>query len=290
VIPLDTLTPSIAAHLRWMMRSKRHEPSTIRRRYRELVALERIVGAPLDQVHRDRLGDWYGDLTGARTTAKAKLSHARSYFRWCIDHDLIDRDPTRGIAAPRVHRGTPRPLDPDVVLRTLERLYGPAHWAVALMVWCGIRCDEAVQVHPARDIVPGPDGPELVVHGKGHNLRQVAIPEDLAQRLSAAAGDGWLFPSRSQSGHWSASYMSDFVSDHLGKAGINGTGHQLRHTYLTWLYRRTGDLLATGRAAGHRSTAATQVYADAAPIPRDVMARLYTQRRRRTPTTQGVPR
>jgi integrase len=262
-----------------MIRTRRYQPSTIIKRYQQLTAAEQVLGAPLDQVSADRMQDWWGDLVGARTTVKTKISHVRGYFGWCLDHDLVERDPSRGITAPRVHRGTPRPLDLRVVTRLLQRLYGRDHWAVALMATCGLRCEEAAAVRPSTDITDGPEGPELCVRGKGGDERTVAIPGGLVARIRAGAPTGWAFPSpRSASGHWTPKYMSRYVTRVLRDAGIAGapTAHQLRHTYATWVYRGTrGDLLATGRALGHRSAVATQVYADAAAVPRAVIDRLY---------------
>jgi integrase len=279
VIHLDRLTPSIAAHLRWMIRSRRYQRSTIIKRYQQLIAAEQVLGAPLDQVSADRMQDWWGDLVGARSTVKTKISHVRTYFQWCLDHDVVQRDPTRGITAPRVHRGSPRPLDLRAVTRLLGHLYGRYHWAVALMSACGLRCEEAARVQPSVDLADGPDGPELVVHGKGGDERTVAVPADLAAALRDGAPTGYAFPSsRSASGHWTPKYMSRRVTAALRDGGITGqpTAHQLRHTYATYVYRGTGgDLLATSRALGHRSATGTQVYADAAPVPRAVTDRLY---------------
>ena len=39
--------------------------------------------------------------------------------------------------------------------------------------------------------------------------------------------------------------------------------HQLRHSFAQRVYERTGDLLVTGRALGHRSVTSTQIYARA---------------------------
>lgn len=288
IIPLGTLTPLLADHLRWMIRAKRYQRRTILKRWRELVLLERQMGVTLDQADRDDLHDWWGELPWKRTTCATKLAHARAFYGWAVDSDRIDRDPTRGIRSPKVHRTTPRPLSPEAVIAMLARLYGVKHYAPALMFYCGTRDEETARVRPAKDIVPGPEGPMLIVHGKGGSERQVHIPTDLANRIrTAAAGREWLFEGRGEDGHWTPEYMSTFVAGLLRDHGITGTPHQLRHTFATYLYQRTGDLVATGKALGHRGINSTQVYADAAPIARDVLDHMYRKttpkRRQRDP-------
>lgn len=109
---------------------------------------------------------------------------------------------------------------------------------------------------------------------------------DLADRLRHGAPTGYAFAStRSATGHWTPSYMSRYVARTLRDGGIpGGRAHQLRHTYITWVYRGTGgDAVATMRAAGHKSLTAMQVYADAAPIPRQLADHLYRTRHRKQP-------
>jgi len=53
------------------------------------------------------------------------------------------------------------------------------------------------------------------------------------------------------------------LAEWAGRAGIARavSPHHLRHTFATRVYQRTGDLLVTARALGHRSVGSTMVYA-----------------------------
>jgi len=113
----------------------------------------------------------------------------------------------------------------------------------------GLRRAEVAQVHPG-DVVEGPGGPQLVVHGKGGKTRVVPISGDLAAVIRrGAAGHtpylpthGWWFRAWPASGHLTAAHVGKLVAAALPAAWPM---HQLRH------YRGSRNLQAVQVMLGH---------------------------------------
>jgi len=59
--------------------------------------------------------------------------------------------------------------------------------------------------------------------------------------------------------------ISQLASAHLSSLGIHATLHQLRHRFLTEVYRETKDLRLTQELAGHSSPTTTAGYAAWSP-------------------------
>src|SRR5699024_3280051 len=80
-------------------------PGTIKA-YR--AALRAYSDDPLG-VDTDEAEAWWReqDHLGVRTRARL-LASVRSFYRWAIRYDLIERDPTRRLDAPSLPKGAPR--------------------------------------------------------------------------------------------------------------------------------------------------------------------------------------
>jgi integrase len=90
----------------------------------------------------------------------------------------------------------------------------------------------------------------------------VQLPLEAVEILSArqAPGATWVFPSKSASGHMTSPKNS--VSVILKRAGIeNLTIHDLRRTLGSWQAIMGASLAIIGKSLGHKSVAATQIYA-----------------------------
>ncbi len=94
---------------------------------------------------------------------------------------------------------------------------------------------------------------------KGNREDTVFFPPALRDCLREVMGDGLLFPI-------SARHATRRFHRYLAEAGVRLQGtHSLRHTFAMSVYQRTGDLLLTKEALGHRSIVSTTVYARSTP-------------------------
>lgn len=124
---------------------------------------------------------------------------------------------------------------------------------VRLGAEAGLRLSEIAAVQ-SDDVLESPDGPSLIVRGKGDRQRIVPISDDLAKRITDA--HGYLFPGR-----WTGHVEKSYISRHLRRLLPDGWGpHSLRHRYATTVYAATHDILLVSRLLGHSSVETTQIY------------------------------
>ncbi|RDJ92913.1 hypothetical protein B4Q13_25540, partial [Lacticaseibacillus rhamnosus] len=73
------------------------------------------MGVPLLAARRDDLAGWYASLTvsaSGRATLRAMI---RTFYRWALLEELIEKDPTLRLERPKLPARLPRPMaDADV--------------------------------------------------------------------------------------------------------------------------------------------------------------------------------
>lgn len=115
-------------------------PRTIECRGRILRSFQRQLepGSLLDATRGDVEAYLSGSL--ALRSRVTYLTHLRCFYRWALDMDLTQNDPTAKIRLPRVPMGVPRPItsadlahavdQADPVMRAWLLLIGPGRVAV----------------------------------------------------------------------------------------------------------------------------------------------------------------
>lgn len=200
------------------------------------------------------------------------LSALRSFYRYLAREQLLDHNPARGVAAPRVARALPKTLDVDEVARLLaipdgEPLLSRDRAIVELLYSSGLRLAELISLNV--DDVELRDG-VVRITGKGNKTRLVPVG-----RYAREALRNWL---RLRSGMAASQETAMFVSRHgkrlsprsvqvrlrsLGiRQGLADTvhPHRLRHSFASHLLESSGDLRAVQELLGHANISTTQVY------------------------------
>jgi integrase len=86
------------------------------------------------------------------------------------------------------------------------------------------------------------------------------MPAELSANLTLADTDSWVFPGKGKSGHLQS--PKNGVRGILKSAQIDGlTIHDLRRTLGSWQAISGSSLAIIGKSLGHKSLAATQIYA-----------------------------
>jgi integrase/recombinase XerC len=218
----------------------------------------------------------------ARRTVARKLSAARSFFRYLHLEDRLERNPARGVRAPRLERRIPGHLSQEAaralfrvaearaaentlagtrLLLVLELLYGS-----------GLRLSE-LQGLDLTDLDRAQS--QVKVRGKGRKERivpltraaLVALGRYEPRRDEAASGapaDGRRALLVTEAGRRvSRRAIQRMVRDLLEATGAGGelSVHSLRHTFATHLLERGADLMAVKELLGHASLSTTQIYA-----------------------------
>lgn len=232
--------------------------ATVDARRRRLSAFDRAVG--LEHAGPE---DVEAFLDKRNLSAKSRydwISHLSSFYRWAIDHEHLQRDPTAQVIRPKLRRRLPRPINTGDLVTAIQMATPTMRAWLSLMAFGGLRCVEVSRLEV--DDLLWDDG--LVrVHGKGDKERMVPMHEDVerALRSTPLPSRGRLF-RRPRGGPYPAAQISKEVSEYLSDLGISATAHQLRHWFGTNVYRTSHDLRVTQELLGHSSPTSTAIYAD----------------------------
>ena len=222
----------------------------------------------------------------AASAARA-LAAWRSFSRFCVRRGVLERDPARSLAFPRLPERLPRTLPANDLKRALDRLTAaddraaPRDCALLELAYSsGLRLSELVGLNRG-DVDRGAG---LVrVRGKGRRERIVPVGDGalraldgyLAARPGAACRDEPVFAGPSGT-RLSGRTVQRVVRRRLADVarGLGVTPHALRHSFASHMLDRGADLRAIQEMLGHRSLATTQVYTH---VSRSRLLKAYEQ-------------
>ena len=229
------------------------------------------VRSYLAYLHRARLAN--------RSLAR-HLSTLRSFFRWACREGHLEKNPAKGLPAPRVPRTLPRALtlpdterllaaeEEDIFVPERERALFEFLYATGLRVSEAAGLDlEDVDFSARLVRVTGKGGRERIVpfgEAAGDALRTY-LPSRAALRHRAGDDDGAsgqpLFVN-ARGGRLTPRSMARLLKRRLRAAGLPEeiSPHALRHTFATHLLQAGADLRAIQELLGHASLSTTQKY------------------------------
>lgn len=75
---------------------------------------------PICQVTKADINEWAAAFPSdwSATTRRLRMSHIKTFFRWCYDEEILTANPAERVRLPRA-RKNPTPLIPDAVVRNL---------------------------------------------------------------------------------------------------------------------------------------------------------------------------
>lgn len=185
----------------------------------------------------------------------------RSFFKWCIDHELISRNPMRLIPIPPKTKPTYRGIGEPTVRQLLRVANHREQTMVLLGLHLGMRC---IEMERSRRVHWTPGDQTIWIDGKGNGERILPVIGEVEAVLSNWYGQrpaGPLFPSRrDQTKPLRASSISQMFTQLAYRAEVEVTHHQLRHTCAHHLTDNGSTVRAVQRFLGHESLASTAVY------------------------------
>jgi site-specific recombinase XerD len=227
-----------------------------------LGTLVRSVGElDVAELRREHILAWAAVIGHQRPASRrAYLSTVKTFCRWALDEELLERDPTARLSAVREPRRAPRALSAAQMGRlTLVLPDQRARLIVALMGRLGLRCCEVANLcveHYDTDLEA------LSVRGKRDDARMVAVPGDVAQSLRAhlrGRPAGKLVSG-------TAATLSRQVTGWMDEAGLKVapydgmSAHALRHTAASDALERCGNVRTVQELLGHANLATTDRY------------------------------
>ena len=94
---------------------------TLRRIAHEIAKSD--ILALINDLSETRLNTWRGNRGPALAEASGVLRHLRTCFRWAVDNDLIERDPTQGVRSPIGKGERERVLTEEVLTRAFHSCF-----------------------------------------------------------------------------------------------------------------------------------------------------------------------
>lgn len=215
----------------------------------------------------------------AAATQARRLSAIKQLFRFFLDEDVRQDDPTSIIEAPKRGRSLPKIVSEDqtsALIAAAGAMEGPEAvrllCIIELLYASGLRVSELVSL--PLNAVTG-ERKMLLVRGKGGKERLVplgmpareaikaylTVREGFLPRLEKA--QRFLFPSRGVEGHLTRRRVGQLMKDLAVQAGVDParlSPHVLRHAFASHLVAHGADLRSVQQLLGHADIATTQIY------------------------------
>lgn len=232
-----------------------------------LWALATHIGTdqPISRLTQRRIERWLLSLDVTHATLRIYLSSVRAFCSWLVKHRYLRADPTLNIDRPRQpNLLPPRALPHEQVAKIyLSCPDTRAELIVTLMVQQGLRAREVAALELGDIDI---DGRVLAVTGKGGNQRALPITEEsrrvIARYLAETKIHAGPLVRSMTNPHQGilAATVSSIASGVMHNAGLEESGHALRHTCASDMLERGVHVRTVQYILGHRSLATTQRY------------------------------
>lgn len=211
------------------------------------------------------------------TYSQARIvSGLRAFFRYLLAEELISKDPTELLEAPRIGRKLPDTLDYPEIEKILSAIdlstsEGTRNRAIIETLYSsGLRVSELVGLKIPNIYF---DIGFLRVIGKGNKERLVPIGKEAMKFLKLyleqvrvhlnikSESSSFVFLNR-RGGKISRVLVFQIIKDLAARAGIRKTvsPHTFRHSFATHLIEGGADLRAVQEMLGHESITTTEIY------------------------------
>jgi len=219
-------------------------------------------------------------VAGMKASTQARrLSAIRQLYKFLLDEDIRQDDPTSKIDAPKRGRPLPKLVSEQQTVSLIDAASikdGPEALRllclIELLYASGLRVTELVTL--PLNAVTG-ERRMLMVKGKGGKERLVPLGTPARESIKAyldvrgqflpksEKAQRFLFPSRGAAGHLTRRRVGQLLKELAGGAGIDAaklSPHVLRHAFASHLVAHGADLRSVQQLLGHADIATTQIY------------------------------
>jgi len=238
------------------------------------------------ELSEEDLRQYFLYLAYEKKVARSTATVAICGIKFLYEHTLQRQWSTLRLVRPPRAKKLPVVLSREEVRRALAALRIPTYRACLTTIYaCGLRASEGAHLR-----VEDVDSGRMflrIIQGKGHQDRDVPLPEPTLQMLRAYwrthRSRPWLFPAparaRRDHGLTSGGGPVDRMCLHAAfKRALRDSGitkrahvHTLRHSYATHLLEAGINLRIIQESLGHRSPRTTQLYTHLTREVRDTL-------------------
>lgn len=219
---------------------------------------------------------WISELGLTPSSQSRIISGIRSFYKYCSIENIVKKDPTTLLEAPKLKRSLPDILSFDEIENIINQIdlstpEGTRNKAILETLYsCGLRVTELVNLRLSCLYF---DVGFIRVIGKGDKERLVPIGSDAIKFINIyrnnirvhmilkPGNDDILFLNR-RGAKLSRVMIFLMLKDLVKKAGItkNISPHTFRHSFATHLVEGGADLRAVQEMLGHESITTTEIY------------------------------
>lgn len=228
-------------------------------------------------VDSDVIRDWMEsmmDKGNNATSINRRLSALRSFYRFALARELVDKDPVHGVTGPKKGRPLPQFLKEN----EMDRLLDAESWTesfedvrdrTVIMTFyeTGIRLSELIGLD---DSMVDFSNRQLKVTGKRNKQRVIPFGEELLAMLRDymkcrnkevnLQSDALFVTAKGQ--RMTSSQVREGVKRNLSKVCTlkKRTPHVLRHTFATAMLNNKAGIESVKKLLGHESLSTTEIY------------------------------
>lgn len=224
----------------------------------------------------ERFLKWISELGMTAATQARIVSGLHSFYTYCLLEQIVIKDPTALLEAPKMKRSLPDILSFEEIEKIIEQTDagttdGARNKAILETLYsCGLRVSEVVNLRITALYL---DVGFIRVTGKGDKERLVPIGREAVKYIRvykdsirvhmpvSAGNEDILFLNR-RGGKLSRVMIFLIIKQLARLAGINKniSPHTFRHSFATHLVEGGADLRAVQEMLGHESITTTEIY------------------------------
>lgn len=219
---------------------------------------------------------WIAEL-GLNATSQARIiSGIRAFYKYCLLENIVTKDPTLLLEAPKLKRALPDVLSFDEIENVISHIDlskpegGRNKAIVETMYSCGLRVSEVVNLKISNlhlevgfiRVIGKGDKERLVPVGKSAVKFINIYKNKIRVHVTPTAGSEDILFLNNRGSRLSRVMIFLIIKDLVRKAGIkkNISPHTFRHSFATHLIEGGADLRAVQEMLGHESITTTEIY------------------------------
>jgi len=247
-------------------------------KFTQFLIIHKLEKSPkeIELTHLEDFLKWITGL-GMTSTSQARIiSGLKSFYKFCIQEQITQTDPTALLEAPKLPRHLPDTLSYDEIEKIISAIdlstqEGTRNKAILETLYsCGLRVSELVNLKLSAVYF---DAGYVRVTGKGDKERLVPIGDSAIKHMKIyvekirihipviSGNEDVVFLNR-RGKKLSRVMIFMIIKDLAKKASItkNISPHTFRHSFATHLVEGGADLRAVQEMLGHESITTTEIY------------------------------
>jgi integrase/recombinase XerD len=244
----------------------------------QFLSLHKVEKAPkqIELSDLEEFVKWINQLGMTPTSQARIISGLRSFYKFCLQEQISETDPTTLLEAPRIGKHLPDTLSYQEIEKLISTLdvskpEGTRNKAILETLYsCGLRVSELVNLKLSCLYF---DAGYVRITGKGDKERLVPIGsaaikyitiylENIRVHVTINAGNEDFVFLNKRGSKLSRVMIFMIIKEAAKKAGITKSisPHTFRHSFATHLVEGGADLRAVQEMLGHESITTTEIY------------------------------